>query len=286
MRFNGGLHRSSPLRSVRVAALLCLSLAACGDGAGNGNSNGSKAGGSIASPLRPTTADSLSCPTGTTLEGADVSYYDGTIDWAALKASGRTFAIARVADGSTYVDPTFATNWAAMKTNGFVRGAYQFFRADEPAAAQASLLLATMGPLDPDDLPPTLDLEIADSESAAVIVQRAQEWLAIVRAGTGREPIIYTEPGFWNYESGFPSLAWLGTLWIANWQVSCPTLATGFTSWQFWQYDDKGTAPGLGSDDADLDRFNGTLDDLHALAAKSTLRPGPIATVGEAWGQP
>ena len=98
-----------------------------------------------------------------------------------------------------------------------------------------------------------------------------------MRAGTGREPILYTEPGFWNYESGFPSLAWLGTLWIANWQVSCPTLAAGFTGWQFWQYDDKGTAPGLGSNDADLDKFNGTLDDLHALAAMSTLRPGAIA---------
>ena len=228
------------------------------------------------------------CPTGATVEGADVSYYDGTVDWAALRASGRVFAIARVADGSTYLDPTFAANWQGMKANGFVRGTYQYFRAAESGVAQANVLLAAIaaaGPLEPGDLPPTLDLETTDGESDAVIVERAQDWLATVRAATGREPVLYTAPGFWNYEAGLPSLAWLGSLWIANWDVTCPSLATGFTGWQFWQYDDKGTAPGLGSDDADLDRFNGSVADLQALAAKSTVQAEPTAGLGEAWGE-
>ena len=271
----------------RSLALLFMATAplalACGEA-----SSGS-AGRGDAQPTATTEPDALIvCPTGETLEGADVSSYDGAVDWAALKASGRSFAFARVADGSTFLDPTFPDNWQAMKINGFVRGPYQYFRAAESAFAQASVLLATIeaaGALEPGDLPPVLDLETTDGETDAVVIAGAQEWLAAVRAATGREPIVYTAPGFWNDEDGYASLAWLGTLWIADWDVSCPALATGYTGWQFWQYDDKGTAPGLGADDADLDRFNGSLADLQALAAMSTVQAGAIAGVGEAWGE-
>ncbi len=274
-------------RSLSLPFLAIAPLAlACG-GSPSSGSPGSGAAHTAAANA-PTEPDALIvCPSGETLEGADVSSHDGTVDWAALKASGRSFAFARVADGSTFLDPTFTDNWQAMKSNGFVRGPYQYFRAAESAFAQASVLLAAIeaaGPLEPGDLPPVLDLETTDGETDAVVIAGAQEWLAAVRAGTGREPIIYTASGFWNYESGLPSLAWLGTLWIANWGVSCPALATGYTGWQFWQYDDKGTAPGLGSNDADLDRFNGSLADLQALAARSTVQTGAIAGVGEAWG--
>ena len=48
-------------------------------------------------------------------EGIDVSEFQGTINWAAVKASGRSFAIARVSDGTGHPDPTFKTNWAGIK---------------------------------------------------------------------------------------------------------------------------------------------------------------------------
>ncbi len=274
---------SRSLAPLLVALLATAPLAlACGEAPSGSAGDGQ--------PHATTTTDPdalIVCPSGETLEGADVSSYDGAVDWAALKASGRSFAFARVADGSTFLDATFPDNWQAMKINGFVRGPYQYFRAAESGFAQASVLLAAIeaaGSLEPGDLPPVLDLETTDGETDAVVIAGAQEWLAAVRAATGREPILYTASGFWNYESGYSSLAWLGSLWIANWDVSCPALATGYTGWQFWQYDDKGTAPGLGSDDADLDRFNGSLADLRALAAMSTVRTGAIAGVGEAWG--
>jgi GH25 family lysozyme M1 (1,4-beta-N-acetylmuramidase) len=50
------------------------------------------------------------CPGNTILQGVDISHYDGTIDWTKVKASGRAFAFAKATEGTTYTDPTFATN--------------------------------------------------------------------------------------------------------------------------------------------------------------------------------
>jgi lysozyme len=111
--------------------------------------------GETASPLR-------TCAKGPTLEGIDVSYYQGTVNWTSVKASGKSFAFARVSDGLSYPDTKFATNWPAMKSAGIVRGAYQYFRPSADANAQAQLMLDKIkaaGGLQLGDLPPVLDLE-------------------------------------------------------------------------------------------------------------------------------
>src|SRR5262245_42055322 len=82
------------------------------------------------------------CATGAQVEGIDVSYYDGTIDWAAVYGAGKRFAIIRVSDGTGFIDPQFARNWAAARAAGVIRAPYQFFRASQDPTAQANLLLA------------------------------------------------------------------------------------------------------------------------------------------------
>ena len=88
------------------------------------------------------------CASGATVNGIDVSYYQGTIDWTSAKASGIDFAYARISDGTGFIDPQFAANWANMKAAGIVRGAYQFFRPETDPTAPGELLL----PAAPDPL--------------------------------------------------------------------------------------------------------------------------------------
>src|SRR4051812_46519806 len=66
------------------------------------------------------------CAKGATVKGIDVSKWQGSIDWAKVKASGVAFAIARVGDGDSYVDPQFGANWSGMKAHGIIRGTYHF----------------------------------------------------------------------------------------------------------------------------------------------------------------
>ena len=99
---------------------------------------------------------------GATLQGVDVSVYDGDVDWAQVKSSGRAFGIAKATEGSSLTDAEFATNWPAMKSAGIVRSAYHFFHCDTDPATQASFFLGVMGALEPGDLPPSLDFEDID----------------------------------------------------------------------------------------------------------------------------
>src|SRR5689334_14844188 len=202
------------------------------------------------------------CPGASTLDGIDISHYDGVIDWAKVKASGQAFAFAKATEATGYVDPTFATNWAGMKQNGVVRSAYHFFRANLDPIVQADHFLKTMGPLEPGDLPPTLDLETPDGETGATITDTAIQWLDHVAQKTGTKPILYTSPSFVTGTLGSPpGLEQHALLWIANWGAVCPTVPAPFTSWGFWQTSDQGAVPGV-SGPLDVNVFNGNAADL------------------------
>ncbi len=200
------------------------------------------------------------CPGGSTVKGVDVSVYQGSIDWTSVKGAGVDFAFARVSDGTANPDSTFAANWAGMKSAGVVRGVYQFFRASVDPTTQANLLLSAVGTLEASDLAPVADVEVMDGVSGATLVANLATWVSVIRSKTGRTPIVYTAPGFWN---ALPGTGQFGgeTLWVANWQVSCPDTPTPWTAWKFWQNADNGSVPGI-SGAVDTDEFNGTLAEL------------------------
>jgi GH25 family lysozyme M1 (1,4-beta-N-acetylmuramidase) len=203
------------------------------------------------------------CPGKSTLLGVDVSTYQGTVDWAKVKASGRAFAITRVGDGLGG-DNTFDANWAGIKANGMVRGAYQYFRASDDPKQQADILLAKIGTPADGDLAPTLDLETLDGQSGATVVANVKTWLSYVKQKTGRTPMIYTSPGFWP-SIGNPDLS-AYVLWVAHWGTTCPSMPTGWSTWQFHQDADNGTVSGI-SGAVDTDVFDGDQAALNAIAS-------------------
>src|ERR1700743_1690699 len=99
------------------------------------------------------------CAAGDVVQGIDVSHYDGTIDWAMVKASGIDFAFMKATEGTTFVDPEFAANWKAAGDAGVIRVVYHFFHPMDDPAAQADFFVATAGVPGKGDLPLALDLE-------------------------------------------------------------------------------------------------------------------------------
>jgi len=204
------------------------------------------------------------CGSGPTVKGIDVSYYQGDIDWSGVAADGVKYAFIRVSDGTGFQDPKFDTYWASSRANGILHGAYQFFRPNEDAIAQADLLLSKMGTLQPDDLPPVIDVEAAGGLSPSGVAAAVQAWVDHVTTAIGKPPIIYTGFYFWRDSVGGPDMT-SSPLWHAQYtSAACPNIAAPWTDWAFWQYTSTGTVGGI-SGGMDVDRFNGDMTALMNL---------------------
>jgi GH25 family lysozyme M1 (1,4-beta-N-acetylmuramidase) len=217
------------------------------------------------------------CPSGPTTLGIDVSYYQENINWNSVKNAGVKWAIIRVSDGSTFVDPKFQQNWSGAKNAGVIRGAYQFFRPNQDPIAQANLLLNTMGPLEPGDLPPVIDVEATGGLSPATVAARVGQWIQRVESVTGRKPIIYTGKYFW--QDNVQSAAFSSyPLWHAQYTTAtCANIADQWSTWTMWQYTDSGTVAGVPGP-VDTNRFNGDLAALQAFANGGA--PAPVCGDG------
>lgn len=218
-------------------------------------------------------AFSRTCAAGPTVKGIDVSYWQSNVDWPRVAEDGVKFAFIRVSDGLNHVDTKFERNWAGARDQGILRGAYQFFRSNQDPIAQANLLIEKVGQLEAGDLPPVIDVESRDGQSAATIRRKVGQWLDHVEAALGVRPIVYTGPYFWRDQvsgADFDD----HPLWIAHYGTSCPYVPPTWTSWTFHQHSSSGRVRGI-SGNVDMNVFNGTLNELLALTAGGTPVPTP-----------
>jgi lysozyme len=259
-------------RSVGHAALLAVALIALGPallGCSAELDSGVASAGGPADPADDklgTVSDPLVvCAAGETVKGIDVSYYQGNVNWQKVKAAGRLFAFARVNHGD-FIDPEFKDNWARMKANGIIRGAYQYFDPHMGALAQAQILIDRVGTLGPGDLPAVLDVEEAGGVSPSKMTDKISKWTNAVQAATGKKPIIYTAKYFWQAKVGSGKFD-DHPLWTAHWDTKCPDLPNSWNDWVFWQHSDSGKVDGIGGR-VDLNRFNGSRAELEAFAGK------------------
>lgn len=198
------------------------------------------------------------------IDGIDVSHWQGTIDWRAVRGSGIDFAFIKATEGGTHTDPQFARNWAAAADAGITRGAYHYFRPDVDPVKQAEHFLRVTR-LGPGDLPAVLDVETSDGVAGDALLRAIRSWLQTVERATGKRPIVYTYPDFWNrYVSASPGPY---PLWIASYGRDQPLMPTiGWSEWTFWQSSATGRVPGI-QGNVDLDHFRGGRTQLAALVS-------------------
>ena len=198
------------------------------------------------------------------IEGIDVSKWQGEISdqtWRAIKRSGIEFAFVKATDGTSWIDPQFENNWERSREANIMRGAYHFWRPEQNIEQQAHHFLNVVKPVSSDDdLPPILDVErkLRADDSKDLYAEHIQQWLNLVSAEMNCRPIIYTSVGFWDSYvaprfGDYP-------LWVANYGVNQPAIPAGWRTWQFWQYSQKGSVPGVHP--VDRSRFYGSLNDL------------------------
>lgn len=115
----------------------------------------------------------------------DVSAWNESIDWAAVKSSGVTGAIIRISRYNIDIDPYFDINYKAAKENGMHVGCYYFMNAqnEEQAREDARRLIFIIEKGGYEfDLPVFYDVEDEHDGSATVSHLRRNELTAIIRA--------------------------------------------------------------------------------------------------------
>ncbi len=207
--------------------------------------------------------------------GPDVSDFQGTVDWPAVRAAGRLFGLAKATEGQTFVAETFTANRQGMADAGLIlRGIYHFARPDRNGAqAEAEHFLATIGGLLPGEVA-VLDIEVGNiglDETGAW----ALAWLEAVEAATGRTPWVYSYAPFLA-EMATASLTrfplWIAGYGLNNGEVPSEAFRPGTDRWDravLWQYTSEATVPGV-TGRCDDNVFEGTETELAALAAGSS----------------
>lgn len=213
--------------------------------------------------------------------GPDVSHYQGAaIQWDKVASAPHVkFAFCKATEGLTYVDPSFARNWAALRQTSLIRGAYHFGRPKNKPHDEVDHFLSTVGDDTSAELL-ALDLEVSDDQSPEHILEWATTFLEYLDQSTTTRVIVYTG-GFWKYQLGNPASRTIGKfpLWLAQYS-NVPVPPKPWSQWTFWQYTNGTYGPsaqlpksiaGVGA--CDVSQFDGTYKDLQDFVARAAPRP-------------
>lgn len=210
------------------------------------------------------------------VRGADISHYQGDIDWAKVQTSGLSFVYMKAYEGTDHPDDKFAENWKGAQTAGLAKGAYQFYDFCQKAKPQAAAFVKTV-PYEAESLPPVIDLEQSGSckklPKKAKFLKDFAVMVKMFKTAYHKTPILYMPYSIYNgyFKDGKDDYKF----WIVD-QKTAPQLPDG-KQWTLWQYDWYGKVPGM-SGDVDLDVFNGTPQMLASLEGDASARAVLLAS--------
>jgi GH25 family lysozyme M1 (1,4-beta-N-acetylmuramidase) len=241
--------------------------------------------------------------------GVDISHWQKTVDWDALKNGGVEFVIVKATQGTYQVDPMLADHISGATKVGIDIGAYHWVDPLVNAEAQAAYFLSNIK-----DLP--IRFIVADVEqywsdwnewmnqtvqkviSPDKISDTAKTIMTYWGQHSSLPEVIYTRATFvqgWAQ----PMQKWINKydLWLAHypynntrvkttWEdfklkykpaINGPQLPTNCTQWKFWQFTGgKFILPGTDST-MDVDYFNGTSDDFHKFIKLTPTTPVKVS---------
>ena len=192
------------------------------------------------------TSDDIAC-----VPGIDVSYYQGAIDWPAVKAAGVEFAMIRLGyrsyrDGLLHTDPRAEENLRGAKAAGLQIGAYFFSQATSASQAleEAHYALEILGETEL-DLPLAFDWEyVSEDVPSAQITGPALEQCVRRFCDTveqaGYESMIYFNMDLAKTRLELDDLQEY-PFWLA-WYADQLNFSHKI---RLWQYSDKGRVPGI-----------------------------------------
>ena len=193
-------------------------------------------------------ADESETVTDSGIKGIDVSYAQGAVDWAAVKASGVEFAMIRASRGKVSdqkpmaVDTTFEYNITEAAKNGIHVGVYHYLYASTVSEAkkEAQFLLKTIAPYRI-DYPVVLDVEEQYQANLGKkkLTNIIKAFLDEIK-NAGYYAMLYSNKTWLTKYIDMSQISEYD-VWLAQWN-SVPTYDGPFG---MWQYSSKGIVSGI-----------------------------------------
>jgi GH25 family lysozyme M1 (1,4-beta-N-acetylmuramidase) len=237
-------------------------------------------------------------------EGQDRSNWQRVGPW-----TGLGFGFCKATESTNYVDPTFVSNWANLRSERVPRGAYHFFHPSVDATAQAEFFVARVrdeGLADGDMLVSDTEITVGTdgklrmsphaARRSALFDTDEDSLLVPLATDTGNIPLTMDAAAFPGTVRTFldkvhelaphsPVLVYTNLsvgsqlascsgylLWIAWPEDTPPPNVHPWESWKFWQWSWSG-----GFDNCDRDAYNGSQTELGSwLATYRRADPTPV----------
>lgn len=210
------------------------------------------------------------------LWGVDVSSFQKTIDFGALRGQGIEIVIIKAGHtgpsyggNATRTDPTLPTFQRDARAAGLAVGYYWYVYFDEDPETEAARFIQSVGPrVDGEPL-------FADVEEPNGNADWLTKFVTTVERLSSQRCHIYTYANYLQNNSWLYGLLGDRKLWLAHYDIPAGS-ATG--NYIMHQYTSKGVLQGIGSDYVDLNVFMGdrpTFTQLAALIVAPTPQPQP-----------
>lgn len=222
------------------------------------------------------------------LKGIDVSTYQGSINWSAVKASGIDFAIVKATQGRAvssnsylFTDRQFANNVTGAHDVGLKVGVYHYLTAKtvKEAQTEAQHFIDTTAPYKP-----RIELWAAvDVEEDKYLPRNKKTLSAIVDAfcayveAEGYRPMVYTNPNYltWRLER-IPDR----DLWLALWRDK-ERKPIGYDTMKIWQYGAETVGGIKGEVDSNFGYFEVAVEDVPSKSITPIPELEPDFRVGD-----
>ena len=211
--------------------------------------------------------------------GIDISKWQGTNDYVKIKAT-TAYVFVKATESWGYTDPMFRANWQGLA--GHNRGAYSYIWLSDDPLRQANHLIdiVTQAGVDWRYDRLVLDLErTGHGKTKAQVTEMVLIMMERIKEVTGRYPILYSRATWVNSnmlvtDPRIANADW----WLAYYRKALPyplftpemppppLMPTGVNRWLIHQTCEKGNgrAVGVGSHYVDIDRWDGTIEDVDA----------------------
>lgn len=187
------------------------------------------------------------------------------IDWNAVNGS-QDFAMVKATEGSTYTNPFYEEDVRQALAAGLKVGAYHYARPAGDPLAQARHFAQQIKNAPGQNLPPVLDLEVAEGLSPVALQAWTRAFLVELERLTGKRPMIYTYRYFWSDHMGNTKQFAEYPLWLAAYQNHAPSPVGGWNKLAMWQRSASGRVAGINTP-VDMNLFNGDPSQLDRFAS-------------------